>query len=81
MSTDSDFSKVQLKCNTAGSWLNVCKFDTNDYDRIKTACVVLSECAVGRIKFKLMDADGGEIETLQRDNRGQPVWVRSGAKS
>lgn len=81
MSTDSDFSKVQLKCNTRGSWFNVGRFDTNDYDRIKTACVVLSECAVGRIKFKLIDADGGEIETLQRNNYGQQVWVRSGAKS
>lgn len=78
MSTDPDFSKVKLKLNASGSWCNVCVFRTDDYDRVKTACLILAECATGRLKFKLVDAVGGELEFLEYKLPGGLNWRKSG---
>lgn len=61
---EPDFTVCQLKVNAAGSWANVANVTSNDYDRVKTACMILAECAIGRLKFKLLDADGGILEML-----------------
>lgn len=62
-----DFTRCQLKVNAAGSWANVLTLTTEDYDRVKTACLTLAECAEGRVRFKLLDADGGILEVLDYD--------------
>lgn len=61
---EPDFTVCQLKVNAAGSWANVLNVTSQDYDRVKTACLMLAECAVGRLKFKLLDAEGGILEML-----------------
>lgn len=77
MKTDPDFEKVTLKLNAAGSWANVGVFRADDYDRVKTACLILAECATGRLKFKLLDAAGGELEFLSTGIMGVPQWRSS----
>jgi len=65
MKADPDFGKVKLKLNASGSWCNVGVFWVDDYDRVKTASLILAECATGRLKFKLVDSIGGELEFLE----------------
>lgn len=67
---EPDFSICQLKVNAAGSWANVLNVTSQDYDRVKTACLMLAECALGRLKFKLLDADGGILEMLDVGSGG-----------
>ena len=62
---EPDFTVCQLKVNAAGSWANVANVTSADYDRVKTACLMLAECAIGRLKFKLLDAEGGILEMLE----------------
>lgn len=64
MKADPDFEKVTLKLNTSGSWCNAGVFRSDDYDRVKTACLILAETSTCRMKFKLLDAAGGELELL-----------------
>lgn len=64
MSTDPDFGKIKLKLNASGSWANVGVFRVDDYDRVKTACLILAESSTSRLKFKLVDAVGGELEFM-----------------
>ena len=61
---EPDFTVCQLKVNAAGSWANVANVTSADYDRVKTACLMLAECAIGSLKFKLLDAEGGILEML-----------------
>ena len=65
---EPDVTVCQLKVNAAGSWANVANVTSADYDRVKTACLMLAECAIGRLKFKLLDADGGILEMLDVGN-------------
>jgi hypothetical protein len=76
MGEDKDFHRAQLKVNAAGSWANVLTCKTDDYDRVKTACLVLAECATTPLKFKLLDAEGGTLEVLEcsRDTNYQYAW-------
>lgn len=64
MKADPDFEKVTLKLNASGSWCNAGVFRADDYDRVKTACLILAETSTSRMKFKLLDAAGGELELL-----------------
>jgi hypothetical protein len=43
MAFDPDFSKFQLKVNSAGSWANVGRFDVEDEEAVKAACLALAE--------------------------------------
>ena len=61
---EPDFTVCQLKVNAAGSWANVANVTSADYDKVKEACLMLAKCALGRLKFKLLDADGGILEML-----------------
>lgn len=79
MSTDPDFTKVTLKLNASGSWANVGVFRVDDYDRVKTACLILAESATGRLKFKLVDAIGGELEFLEYKLSGGLNWRKPGS--
>lgn len=78
MKADPDFGKVALKLNASGSWCNVGVFRVDDYDRVKTACLILAECATGRLKFKLVDAEGGELEVLDCKQLGFLNWRKTG---
>jgi hypothetical protein len=78
MKTDPDFSKVTLKLNASGSWCNVGVFRLDDYDRVKTASLILAECTTGRLKFKLVDAEGGELEFLECKQPGGLNWRKPG---
>lgn len=80
MKTDHDFSNVTLKLNASGSWCNVGVFRVDDYDRVKTACLILAETATGRLKFKLVDADGGELEFLEYKLPNGLIWRKTKAK-
>lgn len=65
MNTDPDFEKIRLKLNASGSWVSGGVFRVDDYDRVKTACLILAESSTSRMKFKLVDAVGGELEFLE----------------
>lgn len=72
---DKDFTHCQLKVNAAGSWANVLDLKTDDYERVKAACETLENCAEGRLRFKLLDADGGLLEVLDYDRAsGRIHW-------
>ncbi len=64
---EHDFSRVHLKVNASGSWANVMTLNVDDYDRVKTACLTLAECAKTNLKFKLVDDAGGTLEYLEYD--------------
>lgn len=68
MKTERDFTEVQLKANASGSWMNVLTCKSEDCDAVKRACETLANAARGaargRLKFKLLDAAGGELERL-----------------
>jgi len=74
VNTDPDFEKITLKLNASGSWCNVSRFRADDCDRVKTACMILAETATGRLKFKLVDAQGGELEFLEYKLPGGLNW-------
>lgn len=57
---DKDFSKVLFKVNTSGSWANLVLVDYDRYEAVKAACEVIA--GAGRVRFKVLDADGGIIE-------------------
>lgn len=80
MSTDPDFSKVKLKLNASGSWCNVGVFRLDDYDRVKTACLILAESSTSRLKFKLVDAEEGELEFLECKLPGGLSWRKPGVR-
>lgn len=62
MLPERDFSRVQLKINTAGSWANVISYDVKHYDVVKAACEVLAKAQGRNVHFKIVDAEGGTIE-------------------
>lgn len=62
MIRDRDFSTVTFKVNTAGSWANLVTVPIERYDEAKAACSALADAASGRVKFKIVDQAGGEIE-------------------
>ena len=62
---DLDFTKVQLKANASGSWMNVLTCAADDMDQVRMACEVLMKHSTSRLKFKFIDANGGEIECLK----------------
>jgi len=73
MIKEKDFSRVSFKVNASGSWANLVTCDTAHYDDVKKACEVIAK-ASGRIKFKVLDADGGEIEYYGSDGSGSYGW-------
>jgi len=62
MIPERDFSRVQLKINTAGSWANVISYPVDRYVEVKEACEVLAEAQGRNVRFKIVDAEGGTIE-------------------
>jgi hypothetical protein len=62
---DLDFSKVHLKANAYGSWMNVLVCDADRMDKVRAACQVLMKHSIRRLKFKFLDANGGEIEEMK----------------
>lgn len=72
MKTERDFTEVSLKANASGSWMNVLTCKSEDYDAVKRACETLVKAARSRLKFKLLDAAGGELEFLD----GLKGWKR-----
>lgn len=62
MATEKDFSRVQLKINTAGSWANVGSYKVEYYCAVKAACEVLANALGSNVRFKIVDAEGGVIE-------------------
>lgn len=70
MSRERDFSTVTFKVNTAGSWANLVGVPTERYDEAKAACTALAKAAGDRVKFKILDAAGGEIESYGYDRAG-----------
>lgn len=71
---DADFTKVQLKANASGSWMNVLTCSSEDADKVKEACLVLVKVS-RNLRFKLLDADGGHLEHTGYDGNHQPAWV------
>lgn len=69
---DPDFSEVKLKCNASGSWMNVLTCKTDDIAPVQQACLVLVKASRLRLKFKLLDAAGGELANL--DGRSPVMW-------
>ena len=67
------FTTFELKVNAAGSWANVGRYPAADYDRVKTACLILAETAKNSVKFKTLDEDGGGLEVLSMDG-GSLKW-------
>lgn len=61
---DRDFSKIQLKMNSNGSWCNVLRCDSEHEAAVKQACETLHKASGARIRFKLMDSEGGELAFL-----------------
>jgi hypothetical protein len=59
---DKDFSKVMFKVNTSGSWANIALVNYGQYDAVKAACEVIAKASTGRIRFKVLDAEGGVTE-------------------
>jgi hypothetical protein len=78
VNTAPDFSKVKLKLNASGSWCNVGVFRLGDYDRVKTACLILAESSTSRLKFKLVDAEEGELELLEYKLPSGLNWRKTG---
>lgn len=72
MKTDRDFTEVSLKANASGSWMNVLTCKSEDCDAVKRACETLVKAARSRLKFKLLDVAGGELEHLSSSLDG---WV------
>lgn len=66
MNRERDFSRVTFKVNCSGSWANLVACDTKHYDEVKAACAVIAQA--GGVRFKVLDADGGEIECYDRSN-------------
>lgn len=60
---DKDFSRVQFKINTAGSWANLVTVRAGQYEQVKAALEALAKASIFRPRFKALDADGGVIET------------------
>lgn len=81
MITEPDFSKVKLKLNASGSWCNVGVFRLDNYDHVKTACLILAESSTSRLKFKLVDAEEGELEFLDYKQPGGLNWRKPGRAS
>ncbi len=59
---DKDFSRVQIKVNTAGSWANVVSCSVAHYAEVKVALEVLAKAQGRNVRFKILDAEGGVIE-------------------
>lgn len=64
MKGEPDFSMITLKANASGSWLTVLRCEVADEATVREAASVLRNKAVGSLKFKLVDAEGGEIASL-----------------
>lgn len=69
---DPDFSRVKFKINVSGSWASLVTCDTDRMDEVKAACETIAKAGNGA-KFKILDADGGEIESYDWDKRGGGV--------
>lgn len=78
MKGDPDFNTFKVKINASGSWGNVGVYKTDDYDRVKTACLILAETATSRLKFSTVDAAGGVIEILSSQANGL-MWRKNSA--
>ena len=61
---DKDFTEMQLKLNSSGSWSNVLRCGVAREQEVKAACEALVKASIGRLKFKLLDAAGGELAHL-----------------
>ncbi|MDO8934209.1 MAG: hypothetical protein Q7U97_17605 [Rhodocyclaceae bacterium] len=72
MGKEKDFTRVTFKVNSSGSWANLVTCDAGRYDEVKKACEVIAKA--GHVKFKALDADGGELEYYGSDGRGSYGW-------
>lgn len=63
-SEEDRFSRIRLKLNAAGSWCNAGEYLATDYEAVQACCVALAHCSVGRLHFRLLDAEGGELSSL-----------------
>lgn len=79
MSRERDFSTVTFKVNTAGSWANLMTVPVEHYEEAKAACTTLAAAAGNRVKFKIVDQCGGEIEYFgpNRSGNGLSKWQES----
>lgn len=68
-----------LKINAAGSWANVLRCRPEQLPAVRDACEILVGAAESRIKFKLLDADGIEVEQIDSTRTGwRPAPRRNG---
>lgn len=68
-----------LKINAAGSWANCIQCRPDRLPAVRDACEILSSSAEGRIKFKLLDPNGVEVELLDSSRTGwRPAARRIG---
>lgn len=74
IAVEPDFTTFELKVNAAGSWAKVGSFNVADEVAVKMACLTLAENCRHRVKFKTMDADGGELEMLSYKTNGGLCW-------
>lgn len=75
--SDPDFSKVTFKVNAAGSWATLVHCSTERYDEVKAACAVIAQASGQRVRFKVVDAEGGEIEFYGPQAYGHYGWRES----
>ena len=61
---DKDFSQIQLKMNSSGSWSNVLRCDGSREQEVKQACETLIKASDCRLRFKLVDSEGGELSYI-----------------
>lgn len=71
---DKDFSSVTFKVNCSGSWANLVVCSSGHYDEVKKACEVIAKASGERVRFKVVDADGGTIEQYGRASMGSYGW-------
>lgn len=61
---DRDFSVITLKANASGSWLTVLRCPVEKETEVRAACLALRRAALSSLKFRLVDAEGGDLASL-----------------
>ena len=59
---EKDFSQINIRVNTSGSWANLAVVNADDFDKAKDVLTELATLHRGAIRFKALDAEGGIIE-------------------
>lgn len=80
---DREFTCVTFKINTSGSWANLVNCSTDHYDEVKASCERIAKAGMsGGVKFKILDAAGGEIERYGYNPRScKTGWHTPGRNS